>query len=118
MNIPPRFGGLNKVPKDPRTFSTHRVFGTLSKTDLPTGDFFVSDPLEIKNQGHTDFCAGYAAAAVLEDHEDVELNGEYIFQKAKVLDGKDSYLEWGSSLLSIARAVVKFGALEQTFFPF
>lgn len=119
---PQKFGLIPETP-DPRDFSQEKVFGAFTAEELPQGDFFVSDPLKIKDQGPTDFCTGYAAAAVLEDHEHMELSGPYIFATAKRLlaektGNPEEYKKWGLQLRDVCEAVVKVGALQEDLSPY
>jgi len=116
-------GGLNSLPEDLNDFSHEVVFGSASITELPTGDFFVSEPLGIKDQKNTDFCAGYAGAAVKEDQEAVLLNPEYTWVQAKKILGEktnnsDVWMEWGIDLRSLCIAAVNKGFIEQDMYPF
>lgn len=110
--------GLQPLTEDKRDFSHDVVFGSPKLAELPTGDFFVSHPLKIKDQGMTDFCAGYAAAAVSEDQEDVEINPEYTWQIAKAMIGEEAWKEWGMNLRDICKAAVATGFLDQEYYPF
>lgn len=115
--------GLIPETADPRDFSQEKVFGSFSTEELPQGDFFVSDPIKIKDQNGFDFCAGYAAAAVLEDHEHVELSGPYLFAIAKKLLAKktgnpEEFKKWGLQLRDVCEAATKIGALEEVLSPF
>ncbi len=89
---------------------------------LPTGDFFVGEPLVIKDQEYqvqgTDFCGGYAGSEVSEDQEMVELNGEFLFMASKRLKGGEAWREWGADLRDICDAACKVGCIEQEYYPF
>jgi hypothetical protein len=129
--------GLLPLPPDARDFSHSRVFGTPSLEQLPEGDFFVSEPLEIKDQDinyPTDYCASYAATAVSEDQELVACVPEYTFAKAKQVmvddlskemeatppesDILDMINSWGLDLRVICRAACDYGFLEREYDPF
>lgn len=110
--------GLKKSTFDARDFSHAKVFGMPKKEQLPENDFFVTDPLEIKDQGQTDFCTAYAAAAVSEDQEHTILCPEYTFMAAKRILGGDSWKEWGLELRDICKAACKYGFLEKAHYPF
>lgn len=108
--------GLRPIVDDNRDYSHTAVFGAIPKQQLPEQDFEVSMPLGIKDQGETDFCSAYAACAVSEDQEDVLLNPEYIFMKAKTLSRDPE--KWGQDLRTMCKAMVAFGTIEQQYFPF
>lgn len=110
--------GLLPLPEDPRDFSHEVVFGAPARNELPEGDFFVSEPIKIKDQGQTDFCAGYAAAAVSEDQEHVELNGEYIFAETKRRLGGNAWQKYGLNLRDVAKTICDIGSIEQEYYPF
>lgn len=117
-----KFGLVPDAP-DERDFSRTAVFGAIAKEELPQGDFFVSDPLVIKDQNGYDFCAGYATAAVLEDHEHVELNGPFLSMAAKKrlmekTGNPDEYRKWGMSLRDQGLAACEIGALEEDLSPY
>lgn len=110
---------LLPLSEDERDFSHDRVFGSTALADLPDGDFFASEPLEIKNQDinyTSDFCAAYAAAAVSEDQEGMALCPEYTFAKAKQLKG--DFSAYGLNLRDICQAGCKFGFLAREYDPF
>lgn len=112
---------LQPLPPDERDFSHDVVFGSVSREELPEGDFFVSEPLLIKDQDKkfsSDFCGGFASAAVSEDQELVELNGEFSFQAAKKLIGGDAWKSWGLNLRDVCKAGCDIGFLEQEYYPF
>lgn len=114
--------GLLPLTEDKNDFSHTIVFGALPITSLPQGDFFVSEPMEIKNQDYqvadSDFCAGYAAAEVSEDQEAILLNPEYTWVQAKKALGPDAWKTWGLNLRDICLAAVNKGFLEQEYYPF
>lgn len=101
-------GGLRELPLDERDFSFGAVFGSVPLSELPH-EFMVSSPLEIKDQGTTDMCTAFAAAAVSEDQELIVLGPEYLFAKTKQLIGE--WTEWGASLRDVCKAITKFGCL-------
>jgi hypothetical protein len=124
QNDPNRDYGLLPLTKDDRDFSHDVVFGSVERAQLTTNDFFVSEPVEIKDQDinyNSDFCAGYAAAAVSEDQEAVALLPEYTFAIAKAIQGDPS--SWGVDLRTIAKAACvradkPCGFLERQYDPF
>lgn len=108
--------GLRPSSIDARDFSRHTLFGSPLVSALPEDNFFVGQPLEIKDQGSTDFCAAYAASAVSEDQEGVALLPEYIFAKAKEILG--DYTGYGLQLRDVCSAACKKGFLEKELNPF
>lgn len=118
---------LKEKTEDKRDYSHTAVFGAAKVDELPQGDFFIGDPMEIKNQDInylSDFCAAYAAAAAAEDHERTLLVPEYTFAKAKQLKAKDVgavteeaiqevIQEFGLELRDICMAGCKYGFLER-----
>ena len=59
--------GLTQLKGDIRDFSYSLFFG--HDFEIPTVEFTVSDPLEIKDQGTSDMCTAYALSSVSEDQE-------------------------------------------------
>lgn len=111
-------GGLIPLPEDSRDFSRTAVFGSIAADELPTGDFMVAPPLEIKDQALEDFCYAYATNEVSEDQELVELEPYYTAYVAKVLIQKDP-ASWGCDLRTACKAHLNpYGALEKQFSPF
>ena len=104
--------GLQSTPKDERDFQFGAFFSLPKPEELPE-EFEVGKPLGIKDQGTTDFCAGFASAAVIEDHEGIFIIPEFIFSIAKELSGADPN-SWGSDLRSICKAITKVGAVDFT----
>ncbi len=113
---------LRPVEKKTSDFSRTTLFGSMGLDKLPTGDFFVGEPLIIKDQDYqvqgTDFCGGYAGSSVSEDQEMVELNGEFLFMAAKRLAGGEEWRKWGTDLREICEAACKVGCIEQQYYPF
>lgn len=110
-------GGLTDLPEDKRDFSRTAVFGTMRGQDLPTGDFTVAPPQDIKDQADEDFCALYSTAEVSEDQEMVPLEQYFNAYVAKVLIQK-SPETWGCDLRTAGMSHVKYGALELELSPF
>lgn len=113
-----KFGGLLPLPEDQRDFSFSRLLGATKIEELPLGDYFVDEPMGIKDQGNSDFCAGYAGAAVKEDQEMVLLNPEYTWVQAKKAIGPEAYKSWGLNLRDLCLAGVNKGWIEQDMYPF
>lgn len=125
-------GGLLPKPENKKPYSLTTVFGAPKIEDLPTGEFFVGEPMEIKNQDinyPSDFCASYGASEVSEDQEMVSLVPEWTFAQAKRLIIEDNELTdeneiqnvihaWGLNLDDICRAAVHYGFLERDYDPF
>ena len=61
--------GLLTLPTDERDFSLAGFFDQINIDAIPQGNFRVSTPLKIKDQGNTDFCSAYAVTGVSEDQE-------------------------------------------------
>lgn len=80
--------GLLPLPKDERDFSHFQTFGCPAVNDLPTRDFLVSVPLELKDQDinyQSDFCAAYGASELAEFEDQVIFCPEWTFAFAKYL---------------------------------
>jgi len=105
-------GGLRKLPKDPRDLRVGKIFG---KLPLPPNEDFKIE-LKLKNQGHTDMCGAYAGCSASEPQEGVELSPEYLFAKAKQMEGR--WDTWGIDLRTICKVLVKSGTLEKKDTPF
>lgn len=101
--------GLKELPIDDRDFALGGVFGYAKIEDVPTTDFIVAEPLTIKDQKDTDYCAGFAVTEVSEDQEGVELSPEYQFFSAKRIAGNKE--EWGVDLRTACKSAVKYGSL-------
>lgn len=110
-------GGLTELPEDARDFSHDAVFGSVRAEELPTGDFIVSPPLVIRDQGDTDMCTAFATVAASEDQEAVLLDPNFSFFATKVLVQEDPD-SWGADLRSACKSHVDYGALEEEYAPF
>jgi len=108
-------GGLKELPHDDRDFVYEKVFGSI-KPSFPES-FFVSSPLKIKDQKSTDFCTAFAVSSTLEDTEHIEINPVYNMKNTRILDGKQSE-DWGADLRTACKAAVKYGAIEEMYYPF
>lgn len=130
-------GGLNELPEDSRDLSHTLAFGSVSLVELPEDDFFVSEPLEFKDQDinyPSDYCAAYASASVSEDQEAVALVPEYSFAKGKKIMAvneekrlgrplsEDEIIQiinsFGLNLRDACLAGVKYGFLNREYDPF
>lgn len=121
--------GLQPLPEGVVVPSLTKVFGGVAIADLPDADFFVAEPLEIKDQDqnyNSDFCASYAGASVSEDQEGVELVPEWTFAKAKQLliqklknPTEDQIMaiikSWGLNLVDVCEAGIKYGFLAKEY---
>lgn len=110
---------LKPRTKDKRDISHTRLYGAQPLSEIPSGDFFVGDPLEIKNQDinyQSDYCASYAAAEVREDQRGITFVPEYTFAKARQL--LNDVEEYGLELRDVCMAAIKFGFLERQYDPF
>jgi hypothetical protein len=108
-------GGLHELPQDVRDFSHEKVFGS-AKPEFPES-LIVSAPIKIKDQESTDFCTAYAVTSVSEDQEKVELNPHYNFKATRLIDEK-KVEEWGANLRDACKAIVKYGSIEEMYYPF
>ena len=103
-------GGLKDTPKDKRDFSYSKKFGSISPLELPK-EFYVSQPLEIKNQFGSDFCVGFGTASVREDTELVILDPYFFWsQMAKI---RGNWKEWGADLRLAAKTSTKIGIVKK-----
>lgn len=121
--------GLQPLPEGVIVPSLTKVFGAIEIAELPDHDFYVSDPLEIKDQDqnyNSDFCASYAAASVSEDQEGVALVPEWTFAKAKQLliqklnnPTEEEIMAvikaYGLNLVDICEAGIKYGFLDREY---
>lgn len=105
-------GGLNKLPREARDFSSSKVLGKADPSVLPE-EFIVGDPIT-KDQKNTDLCTAYVATSASEVQEGIELNPQYQFAKTKQVSGKIN--SWGANLRDACKAIVKFGSLAQELF--
>jgi len=105
---------LKVVPLDPRTYKLGAVFQLPEVGSIPT-EFEI--PIQFyKDQGSSDKCAAYASCEVSEDQEGVELNPDYTFAVGKDIENGD-VMGFGLSLIDIAKAHCKVGAIEQSQVP-
>ena len=102
--------GLLPTPDDERDFSLGGVFGTIAIETVPIGDWQVSTPLEIKNQGRTDMCTGYSLVAVSEDQEGVPLDPGFAFAMIKRERGEVN--QYGASLRDGVKVAVNTGLIK------
>ena len=107
--------GLKKLPIDNRDFIVGSLLTLPQPVDLPD-QYFVALPLEIKNQGLTDYCSGFASTAVSEDMMKVELDPLYQFMKSKQIEG--DLTSFGCDNRSTAQSFVDFGSLPQSLSPY
>lgn len=110
-------GGLTPTLLDERDFSLTTVFGAVPTEELPDSNFFVGEPLEIKDQGRSDLCTAFALCSVSEDQEMLQLSPEYTFFKTKQLQGGDP-MSYGADLRTACKTAVKYGFLESQYNPF
>lgn len=103
--------GLLKTPVDKRDLKHNKYFGGFNINQLPA-NFYDEEYPKIKNQKDTDFCTGFASAAVSEEQEGVELSPEFIYAMGKKISG-DGISEWGADLRTICKVHTKIGAIEQ-----
>lgn len=109
-------GGLLPLKRDNRDFSFVKMFGTIRKEEIPTHDFVVAEPLNIKNQFETDLCVAFAICSVSEDQEKVALSPEHFFMSIKKMKG--DWVSWGSDLRTGCKVAVNVGFLEQELNPY
>ena len=83
------------------------------KLKVPTEPFNIHMPI-IHNQGNKPSCVGQGIAGIGQYHEKVDISGNDIWERAKELDGNES---WGTSLLQGCKAAVKFGLCEYELNP-
>lgn len=117
--------GLLPLLTDKRDFSHSAVFGSIAVDDLPTRDFLVAVPLEIKDQDinyPSDYCTSYASSECGEDEDQVIFVPEYSFQRAKdilaVSQGVQVYSQFGLNLRDICNSAVQYGFLPRINDPF
>lgn len=100
--------GLKELPKDDRDFKIGAIVDLPPLSELP--DTFVIGLPVVKNQKDSDFCAAFASCALSELQEEVELCPEWVFAKAKELDGDVE--GFGTDLRTICKVHCKWGAPE------
>lgn len=107
---------LRPLPKDPRFYGLGYAYPVPKISELPTGEWYVADPLEIKDQGDTDMCPAFSSSEVAEDHEGVIMEPGYSFGKIKQIIGRtDGY---GATLEQAMQAGCKYGFLPKSQSPF
>lgn len=119
------YDSLRPLPKGRKYLSHAAVFGSIHASDMPSHDFIVAVPLEIKNQDinySSDFCPAYAGSEVAEDEDQVVFVPEWTFAQAKqilaVTQGQQIYDEFGLSLPDACTAAVEKGFLPRLYDPF
>lgn len=100
---------------DPRNFDYQKSFGAIDINLLPK-EGLDRKPTLIKDQRLLDFCSLFAAAAVREDTENIQLNPLMTWAYAAYLRG--DYKSWGIDLETTRKAVCKFGFIEEKDSPF
>jgi hypothetical protein len=109
-----RNSGLNPTPLDSRDFRLGSITTLPPLSEIPD-HFMVGEPV-IKNQKDSDFCTAFAACAISELQEGVELSPEWSFAVTKKIDGdKDTY---GADIRTAMKAHTKHGAIAQADAPF
>ena len=94
-------------------FSHSRYFGAVS--ELPTEDFIVAEPLEVKNQLETYTCVAQAITSVSEDQEGIPLESAYTWARIRqVAPGSKQ----GATPRDACKVATKFGFLPKTFSPY
>lgn len=106
--------GLKPLVKDKRDFNLQRTFGSIASA--PNYDFSIGDPLSLKQQFDSDFCAAFGIAAASEYQEGVELSPEFQFALIKKITGDPE--AWGADLRTACKSAVKYGSLEKTLAPY
>ncbi len=108
-------GGLLPKTQDLRDFSHSTVFGSLTLDEIPTYDFYVTHPMEIKDQKSLDFCPGFSTSSVNEDQEGKIFDPYWQFAKIKQITG--DYKSWGADMRTAAKSLTKFGSLPVEYSP-
>lgn len=106
--------GLLLLPEDSRDWSLGAAFNYPPLSEIP--DEFGYEPLEIKNQGTTNFCSAFASCSASEQQEGITLEPSYTFAWSKFITG--DLEQPGQNLRAIAKAHVKYGAIEEKDSPF
>lgn len=106
--------GLLPLEKDDRDFSMGALLG--EPLWIPNEEFVVAMPLKVKDQNSSDLCTAYAACAVSEDQECVELSPEHFFAQEKKMQGQ--WETWGADLRTACKTATKIGFIEQAQAPF
>lgn len=107
--------GLKKLPKDKRDFSLKKHFGSILNFPLELLDGF--EPLEIKDQGGSDFCADCGIAECAEPHEGIIFDEVYSAMCVRRLQGNPPTFD-GSDLRTAMRAGTKYGFLPKKDAPY
>lgn len=107
-------GGLRPTPEDPRDFQLGSIIDLPKLEELPRE--FVLTPLEIKDQGNTDFCSAFATCAMSELQENTILEPSFSFALGKIISG--DLEEWGQDIRIALKAHVKYGALPKETAPY
>lgn len=107
---------LLPLPYDSRDYSLHAVLGAADFPTIPTEDFDVAEPLEIKDQVDLDFCTGFGTSETAEDQVGVPLGALWQFAKIKqILNNWQSY---GADLRTAAKSRIQFGSIAESSQPF
>ena len=106
--------GFKKPKYDPRRFSWKKKFG--AARILPTEDFLVFGPLEIKDQGQTNTCTACTVASVVEAQFGHIMDECFQYAASKAIEGR---IDDGGVDPDIAcKAVINYGALLKESSPF
>jgi len=106
--------GLRLLPPDDRDFSLGAYIPLPPLESIPRS--FSLTPLDIKDQGPTDFCTAFATCGASELQEGVRLCPEFTFAMTKKIEG--DYTTWGADLRTACKSHVQYGALEFDDAPF
>ena len=107
--------GLLELTPDSRDFSLGAITKLPKLEELPEN--FYHNPLEIKNQFNSDFCAAFSSCAASELQEGVNLSPEYQFALIKEIIGGDVD-SFGADLRSAMKSFVKVGSIKKSDCPF
>ncbi len=102
--------------RDPRNFGAKVIAGAATEEDLVSEDFFTFLPPALINQASTDFCVGCSKAYAKGATEGVQMSWAGAFAMAMQMQGFIS--EFGTSILQMMKAAVKYGIPEESFWPY
>ncbi len=108
--------GYKKPKFDPRRFQWKKKFGSVNPSELPTDDFYVWFPKEVKNQGRINACTACATATAAEAQFGYPIDECFQYAASKRIAG--NLIDDGVTPDDACMAAIKFGLLKKADAPF
>lgn len=108
--------GYKKPKFDPRRFQWKKKFGSMNPSELPTDDFYVWFPKEVKDQGRVNACTACATTTAAEAQFGYPLDECFQYAASKRIAG--NLADDGVTPDDACMAAIKFGLLKKADAPF